>query len=56
MTFHPIRVGVTVPPAHTTYPAFIQAVRQAEAVVRSLAAPGPPLLAAAGAGTRREAL
>jgi alkanesulfonate monooxygenase SsuD/methylene tetrahydromethanopterin reductase-like flavin-dependent oxidoreductase (luciferase family) len=30
MAAHPIRVGVTVPPAHTTYRAFIQAVRQAE--------------------------
>jgi probable F420-dependent oxidoreductase len=30
MTTHPIRVGVTVPPAHTTYEEFIQAVRQAE--------------------------
>jgi probable F420-dependent oxidoreductase len=30
MVSHPIRVGVTVPPSHTTYSAFIQAARQAE--------------------------
>jgi uncharacterized NAD(P)/FAD-binding protein YdhS len=56
---HPERIWTLGISSHGRVPlvnAVYQAVRQAEAVVRSLAAPGPPLLAAAGAGTRREAL